>query len=141
MLLDPYTVSGLGDAGAHVNFISDCSAPTFQISHWARDRGRDRLPIELLVHKQTGANASLYGLDDRGVLAPGRRADVNVLDFDRLAIREPELRADLPTGASRILQGADGYLATLVAGEVTRERDTDTGARPGRLVRGPRAAA
>jgi len=140
MLLDPHTVSGLGDAGAHVNFISDCSAPTFQITHWARDRARDQLPIELLVHKQTGANAALYGLDDRGVVAPGRRADLNVIDFDGLRILEPELRHDLPTGASRILQGASGYLATLVRGTITREHDTDTGARPGRLVRGPRAA-
>lgn len=140
MLLDPYTVSGLGDAGAHVNLISDCSAQTFQITHWARDREGDQLPIELLVHKQTGANASLYGLNDRGVLAPGRRADVNVIDFENLHILEPELRHDLPTGASRILQGASGYLATLVNGTVTRTDDKDTGERPGRLIRGPKAA-
>jgi N-acyl-D-amino-acid deacylase len=140
MLLDPNTVTGLGDAGAHVKFISDCSAPTFQITHWARDRQRDQLPIELLVHKQTGTNARLYGLDDRGVIAPGRRADLNVIDFEQLRILEPKLRHDLPTGAARILQGASGYLATLVAGTVIREQDIDTGARPGRLVRGPQAA-
>lgn len=141
MLLAPHTVSGLGDAGAHVNFISDCSAPTFQLTHWGRDRTRgERLPIELLVHKQTGANASLYGLGDRGTIAVGRRADLNVIDFDRLAIEAPVLRHDLPTGASRILQGATGYLATLVAGEVVRRDGVDTGARPGRLIRGPQSA-
>ena len=139
MLLDPYTVSGLGDAGAHVNIISDCSATTFQLAHWGRDRARDRLPVELLVHKQTGANAELYGLGDRGRIEVGRRADLNVIDFDNLRIREPELRADLPTGAKRILQGADGYLATTVNGVVTRRYDADTGERPGRLVRGPQA--
>lgn len=141
MLLAPHTVTGLSDAGAHVNLISDCSASTFHLTHWARDRTRgETLPLELLVHKLSGANAALYGLDDRGVLAPGKRADLNVIDFDRLAIRAPELRHDLPTGASRILQGADGYVATMVRGTVTRDHDRDTGARPGRLIRGPRPA-
>lgn len=137
MLLDPHTVTGLGDAGAHVNLISDCSASTFHLTHWARDRTRGaKLPIELLVNKLTANNASLYGFADRGVVAAGQRADLNVIDFERLSIRTPELRHDLPTGASRILQGADGYLATLVNGVVTRRFDTDTGERPGRLVRG-----
>jgi N-acyl-D-aspartate/D-glutamate deacylase len=141
MLLDPYTVTGLSDAGAHVNLISDCSASTFHLTHWGRDRTRgERLPIELLVKKLTSGNASLYGLDDRGVLAPGLRADVNVIDLDGLRIRSPELRHDLPTGASRILQAAEGYVATLVGGVLTRRHDADTGARPGRLVRGPQAA-
>ncbi len=141
MLLDPYTVTGLSDAGAHVNLISDCSASTFHLTHWGRDRTRgERLPIELLVKKLTSGNASLYGLDDRGVLAAGLRADINVIDLDGLRIRSPELRYDLPTGASRILQAAEGYVATLVKGVVTRERDVDTGARPGRLIRGPQAA-
>jgi N-acyl-D-aspartate/D-glutamate deacylase len=142
MLLAPHTVTGLSDAGAHVNLISDCSASTFHLTHWARDRSAgERLPIELLVHKLTGANAALYGFADRGVLAPGMRADVNVIDFDALKIHAPELRHDLPADSSRILQGASGYVATLVAGTVTREDDTDTGARPGRLVRGGRRAA
>jgi N-acyl-D-aspartate/D-glutamate deacylase len=136
MLLHPDTVTGLGDAGAHVNLISDCSAATFHLTHWARDRSRgERLPIELLVHKLSGKNAELYGLDDRGTIAVGKRADLNVIDFEGLTIREPELRFDLPAGASRILQGADGYVATLVEGEVTRSAGVDTGARPGRLVR------
>jgi N-acyl-D-aspartate/D-glutamate deacylase len=136
MLLHPDTVTGLGDAGAHVNLISDCSATTFHLTHWARDRTRgERVPLELLVHKLSGANAELYGLSDRGVIAPGRRADLNILEFERLRIRRPELRFDLPAGASRILQPAEGYVATLVAGAVTRRDDADTGERPGRLVR------
>ncbi len=137
MLLDDNTVTGLGDAGAHVNLISDCSATTFHLTHWARDRSRgERLPIELLVHKLSGANAQLYGFNDRGTVAVGKRADLNVIDFDNLRILTPELHHDLPTGASRILQPAEGYLATLVHGTVTRRDDRDTGARPGRLVRG-----
>jgi len=137
MLLDPNTVTGLGDAGAHVNLISDCSASTFHLTHWARDRSvGERLPIELLVHKMSGANAELYGFDDRGTLSLGKRADVNVIDFDRLRICPPVLRHDLPTGESRIMQPAEGYLATLVNGEVTRRHDADAGARSGRLVRG-----
>ena len=141
MLADPHTVTGLSDAGAHVNLISDCSASTFHLTHWARDRTRgEQLPLELLVAKLTSGNARLYGLDDRGVLAPGRRADLNVIDMDALAISAPFLRHDLPAGASRILQPARGYEATMVAGTLTRRHDVDTGARPGRLVRGPQTA-
>jgi N-acyl-D-amino-acid deacylase len=136
MLLEPHTVTGLGDAGAHVTLISDCSASTFHLTHWARDRSRgERLPIELLVHKLTGANANLYGFSDRGVIATGRRADINVIDLDRLRICPPELRSDLPSGFSRILQPSEGYLATMVNGTVVRRHNTDTGQRPGRLVR------
>ncbi len=137
MLLEPDTVTGLGDAGAHVNLISDCSASTFHLTHWARDRSRgERLPLELLVHKLSGANAALYGFGDRGTVELGKRADLNVIDFDGLRIRPPVVRHDLPTGVSRILQPAEGYLATLVHGEVTRRHDADTGVRSGRLVRG-----
>ena len=136
MLESPHTVTGLSDAGAHVNLISDCSASTFHLTHWARDRSRDRLPIETVVAKLTRGNAALYGFDDRGLIAEGKRADLNVIDFDNLTIRPPELRHDLPTGVSRILQAAEGYVATVVAGTPTREHDTDTGERPGRLVRG-----
>jgi N-acyl-D-amino-acid deacylase len=140
MLLDPYTVTGLGDAGAHVNLISDCSASTFHLTHWARDRtAGERLPVELLVHKLSGGNADLYGFTDRGTVALGQRADLNVIDLDRLRICPPELHYDLPTGVSRILQPAQGYLATLVHGVVTRRHDADTGERPGRLVRGAAA--
>ena len=137
MLLDPNTVTGLGDAGAHVTLISDCSASTFHLTHWGRDRTvGERLPLELLVHKLSGANAELYGFADRGTLEVGKRADVNVIDFEALQICPPVLRYDLPTGVGRILQPAEGYLATLVAGEVTRRHDADTGVRSGRLVRG-----
>jgi len=137
MLLDPNTVTGLGDAGAHVNLISDCSASTFHLTHWARDRTRgERLPVELLVHKLSGANAALYGFADRGTVTVGKRADLNVVDLENLRICPPTLRYDLPTGVSRILQPAEGYLATLVHGAVTRRHDTDTGQRPGRLARG-----
>ena len=136
MLSHPDTVTGLGDAGAHVNLISDCSASTFHLTHWGRDRTRGpRLGVEPLVRKLSATNAELYGLDDRGTVAVGKRADLNVIDFDRLRILAPELRFDLPAGASRILQGAEGYEATLVDGVVTRRHDADTGRRPGRLVR------
>ena len=140
MLLDPHTVTGLGDAGAHVNLISDCSASTFHLTHWARDRTRgERLAVELLVHKLSAGNADLYGFTDRGTVTVGKRADLNVIDLENLRIRPPELRYDLPTGVSRILQPAEGYLATLVRGVPTRRHDTDTGVRPGRLVRGAAA--
>ncbi|HEY8547479.1 MAG TPA: amidohydrolase family protein, partial [Acidimicrobiales bacterium] len=140
MLLDPYSVSGLSDAGAHVQMISDCSSSTFHLTHWVRDRSKgDRVPLEVAVRKLTGAPAEMYGFHDRGVLAPGRRADVNVIDFERLTIQAPFTRADLPTGASRILQPSTGYLVTMVDGTVVRRDDTDTGERPGRLVRSRRA--
>ncbi|HEX4821752.1 MAG TPA: D-aminoacylase [Acidimicrobiales bacterium] len=136
MLLDPNSVSGLSDAGAHVMMISDCSASTFHLTHWVRDRSKgERVPLELAVHKLTGAPTAMYGFDDRGTLAPGKRADVNVIDFDNLSIQAPYLRADLPTGASRILQPSLGYVATMVNGVEVRRDDTDTGARPGHLLR------
>jgi N-acyl-D-aspartate/D-glutamate deacylase len=137
MLLSPHTVTGLSDAGAHVNLISDCSASTFHLTHWVRDRTRgEPLPLEFVVAKLTSGNARLYGFDDRGTLAPGKRADLNVIDLDNLRIRQPFMRADLPSGASRILQPSTGYQATMVNGVVTRRADADTGERPGRLLRG-----
>ena len=137
MLLDPHTVTGLSDSGAHVNLISDCSASTFHLTHWVRDRTRgERLPVETVVAKLTANNARLYGFRDRGTLAPGMRADINVIDLDNLTIRAPEVRFDLPSGASRILQPSTGYVATMVNGVTTRRDDADTGQRPGRLVRG-----
>ena len=137
MMLDPNTVTGLSDAGAHVKLISDCSASTFHLTHWVRDRtAGERLPVELMVRKLSGNNAELYGFGDRGTLVPGKRADVNVIDLDRLRIHRPELRNDLPAGAGRILQRSTGYVATMVAGDVVRDHDEDTGVRPGRLVRG-----
>jgi N-acyl-D-aspartate/D-glutamate deacylase len=139
MLTHPLTVLGLGDGGAHCGLICDASTTTSMISHWTRDRTRgQRIPLELAVRKMTGDTAALYGLGDRGVVAVGRRADLNVIDYDRLQLRMPESVADLPAGARRLVQRADGYVATLVAGEVVLRDGEDTGARPGRLVRGSR---
>jgi len=136
MLADPNTVTGLSDAGAHVNLIFDAVAPTYQLTHWCRDRARgERLPIEFVVQKQSQTNAELYGLHDRGTLEVGKRADLNLIDFDRLSLGGLEVHRDLPAGGSRILQPASGYLATYVNGVRTRENDRDTGARPGRLAR------
>ena len=136
MLTDPHTVTGLSDAGAHVNLIFDGVAPTYQLIHWVRDRTRgEKLPIEWIVRKQTKTNADLYGFEDRGSLEVGKRADLNLIDLDNLSLGELEVHKDLPAGGQRILQKAQGYLATFVNGVKTRESDQDTGARPGRLVR------
>jgi N-acyl-D-aspartate/D-glutamate deacylase len=139
MLLHPAAVSGLSDGGAHCGLICDASIPTFVLTHWARDRTRgDTLPLEYLVKKQTFDTAALFGLGDRGVLAPGKKADVNVVDFEHLSLSMPRLAHDLPAGGGRLLQDAHGYVATMVGGEVTRRHGIDTGARPGRLLRGAR---
>lgn len=136
MLVDPHTVTGLADAGAHVKLICDGSMPTTQITHWARDRSRgERIALEVLVEKQTRRNAHLYGLVDRGTIEVGMRADVNVIDLDGLSVRRAEAVEDLPAGGWRFHQPVSGYLATFVAGVQTRDHDIDTGERPGRLVR------
>ena len=136
MLAHPGTISGLGDGGAHLMMISDAAMPTFHLSFWARDRKRGpTLPLEQMVAKLTGEAANLYGLDDRGILEVGRKADVNIIDFDRLDIGMPYVEFDLPLGSGRLLQRATGYRATIVSGTVTRRDDKATGARPGRLVR------
>jgi N-acyl-D-aspartate/D-glutamate deacylase len=137
MLLDEHTVTGLSDAGAHVTLICDGTMPTTQISHWTRDRTRgEQLPLELIVAKQSAGNAALYGLTDRGVLAPGLRADVNVIDHANLRVSPPVAHDDLPAGGTRLIQPVQGYLATFCHGVMTRDHDRDTGERPGRLVRG-----
>jgi N-acyl-D-aspartate/D-glutamate deacylase len=137
MIEHPNTTIGLSDAGAHVNLIFDAVGPTYQLMHWVRDRTRGpRFPIETIVHKQTARNADLFGLHDRGRILPGQRADLNLIDLPRLGLGELEVAHDLPAGGGRILQSATGYLNTFVAGIKTRERDQDTGARPGRLIRG-----
>ena len=136
MLVHPDTVTGLSDAGAHVSLICDGSMPSTQISFWARDRSRgEQIPLEFLIAKQTSGNARLYGLADRGVIAPGMRADINVIDLDNLTVSRPRAHRDLPGGGSRLMQPVSGYVATLVNGVVTRSHDVDTGQRPGRLVR------
>jgi N-acyl-D-aspartate/D-glutamate deacylase len=111
------------------------------LTHWVRDRSRGKtLPLEQVVKMQTQDTARLYGLNDRGVLAPGMKADVNVIDFDRLKILPPEMVFDLPADGRRMIQRADGYRATIVSGIVTFENGQETGQMPGRLIRGPQAA-
>jgi N-acyl-D-amino-acid deacylase len=138
MLLHPTSAFGLGDGGAHAGQTCDASTTTFLLTHWARDRAEGRLPVELAVHKTTQATATLYGLGDRGVLAPGYVGDANIVDFDRLALRRPTKVADLPGGASRLVQRADGYVRTIKGGTVTFADGEHTGATPGALLRGAR---
>lgn len=131
-----HSLVGLADGGAHAGTICDASFPTTLLAHWGRDRTRGpRLPLPWLVKAQTHDTARAYGLHDRGRIEVGLRADLNVIDFERLRCRRPELVADLPAGGRRFLQKADGYLATIVAGDVTYENGEATGAFPGRLVR------
>lgn len=135
----PRTRMGLADAGAHCRVICDGGTPTFMLTHWTRDRQRGpRLPLEHVVHRQTRQTAELYGLRDRGLIAPGLRADLNVIDYDRLTFGPPRMAYDLPAGARRLVQKADGYVATFVNGIQTVDHDAFTGELPGRLVRGPR---
>jgi len=141
MLSSPCSISGLSDAGAHVATICDASFPTSLLTHWTRDRTRgELLPLEYVVHKQTGASAAALGLLDRGVVAPGYRADLNVVDPEALDIELPELVHDLPAGGRRFVQRARGYRHTFVAGTEVMADGTWTGATPGRLVRGPQPA-
>ncbi|MEZ5243506.1 MAG: amidohydrolase family protein [Acidimicrobiales bacterium] len=138
-LTHPQAVVGLGDGGAHCGLICDASLPTTMIAHWTRDRTRgEQLPLEWVVRKQTKDTAALFGMTDRGTIEAGKRADLNIIDHARLNLRTPELVHDLPAGGRRLVQAADGYVATIVAGQVTRREGVDTGARPGRLVRGRR---
>ena len=140
MIASEATIMGLGDGGAHVGMIADASFPTYLLTHWGRDRSRGRLPLEFLVRKQTWDTACAVGLRDRGRLEPGMKADLNLIDFEKLAVRAPRMVRDLPAGGRRLLQGADGYEATIVSGQITYRRGVATGALPGRLLRGARAA-
>lgn len=140
LLTHEYTVPALGDGGAHVGTICDGSFPTTLLQHWGRDRPDNRIDLEFLVQRQARDTARTVGLCDRGVLAEGYRADVNVIDFDNLRVRGPELAYDLPAGGRRVLQRADGYLHTIVGGEETYASGEATGALPGRLVRGAQPA-
>ncbi len=136
MIEHPASIFGLSDGGAHCGLICDASMPTYLLTHWARDRSRGpKLPVELVVHKQTQATARVYGLHDRGVLAPGMLADVNVIDHDRLTLHKPYMIHDLPAGGRRLVQDADGYLATVKAGEIVVDHDEITDARPGRTLK------
>ncbi|MBV9118510.1 MAG: amidohydrolase family protein [Acetobacteraceae bacterium] len=139
MMTHKHTLLGLGDGGAHVSIICDASAVTTTITHWARDRSRgERLPLPWIVKRLSRDNAVAVGLSDRGLLRPGLRADINVIDFDRLSVHAPEVRYDLPSGGRRLVQRTEGYDATIVAGVPTWRGGAATGALPGRLVRGRR---
>jgi N-acyl-D-aspartate/D-glutamate deacylase len=141
MMRHPNAILGLGDGGAHVGMICDGSFPTFMLTHWTRDRSRGaRLPLPWVIKAQSADTARAVGLLDRGVLAPGYRADINVIDYAQLTLPAPELVSDLPAGGKRLLQRAQGYVATIVRGEVVYERGEPTGALPGRLIRGAQPA-
>jgi len=140
MLEHPASAFGLGDAGAHCGAICDATMTTFLLTHWARDRSRGpKLPLPWVVRKMTRETAELYGLGDRGVLAPGKKADANVIDWGALQLEPPVMVHDLPAGGRRLIQRARGYEATVVSGVVTMRGGEHTGALPGRLVRGGRA--
>jgi N-acyl-D-amino-acid deacylase len=136
MLQSPAAVLSLSDAGAHVRSICDGSLPVFMLTHWARDRRRgEKLPVERVVRMLTSIPAASVGLHDRGVLAPGNKADINIFDLSALKLSPPAFVHDLPAGANRLLQSVTGFKATIVSGIITREDDRPTGDLPGRLLR------
>ncbi len=140
MLQHPHTLVSLGDGGAHVGMLCDASAFTYMLSHWVRDRARGaRMPLPWAVRRITRDNALALGLADRGLLRPGHKADLNVIDLDGLALHCPEPVYDLPGGGRRLIQRAEGYAATVVSGVPVYRGGEATGALPGRLVRGPQA--
>ena len=134
------TLPGLSDGGAHCGVICDASFPTYMLTHWARDRRRgEKLPLEYVVQRQTRDTARQVGLNDRGTLEAGMMGDVNVIDFEELSLRPPEMVYDLPAGGRRLVQRATGYVATVKKGEVIFADGQPTGHRPGQLIRGPKA--
>ena len=136
--LHPHTRMGLSDAGAHCGAICDGGMPTFMLTHWTRDRARGpRLPLEFIVHRQTRQTAEFYGLHDRGLIAAGMRADINIIDYENLGFDMPRMVFDLPAHGRRLVQRARGYRATFVNGIQTVDNDEFTGELPGRLIRGP----
>ncbi len=140
MLTDPTSVFGLGDAGAHCGIACDGSSPTLMLEHWTRERTRGPLiPLPTAIRMMTSETATLYGMHDRGVIAPEYHADLNVIDHGSVRVSRPGLVHDLPAGGRRVMQRATGYHATVVAGEITVRDDEPTGATPGRLVRGQRS--
>jgi N-acyl-D-aspartate/D-glutamate deacylase len=134
------TVNSLSDGGAHCGTICDAASPTFMLQHWVRDRARGTISLENAIKRQCSDTARLYGLDDRGVIAPGYLADVNVIDMDRLKLGKPWLAFDLPAQGKRLLQRAEGYVATIKNGKVTFREGQWTGEAPGGLIRGPQRA-
>lgn len=141
LMESPHSVVALSDGGAHVAHISDISFSTYLLTYWGRDRPQGTLDISWLVQQMTGATADIVGLKDRGVIAPGFKADINVIDLDRLRIGRPYMVHDLPQGAKRLMQRAEGYVATIVSGQPVYREGEATGALPGRLVRGAQKAA
>lgn len=136
MLTDSGTLLGLSDGGAHCGVICDAGSPTFMLTHWARDRSRGpKLPLEWVVKAQTSDTADFFGFHDRGRLQAGKKADINLIDFEALRMHPPRIEYDLPAGGKRLLQSAEGYVATIVSGETTFEKGEHTGVMPGRLVR------
>ena len=141
MMMHPHSVFSLSDGGAHCGLICDASMPTYLLTHWVRDRQRgSRIPLEQIVASQTARTAGLYGMRDRGVIAPGMLADVNVIDLDALHIHAPQMVYDLPADGRRLIQKVDGYRYTIKRGEITLQDGEITDARPGALVRGAQAA-
>jgi len=141
-ITDPDCVLSLSDAGAHCGLICDAGLPTYLLSYWVRDRRRGPgLALEIAVRRQTHDTAQLYGLKDRGVLAAGMKADLNLIDFNNLRLHMPEMVFDLPANGRRFIQKVDGYRYTIVSGEVIFENGQPTGALPGRIIRGPQPAA
>jgi len=139
MLLDPQTLLGLSDGGAHCGVICDATVPSFMLSHWSRDRTRgEKLPLEWIVKRQTSETADFFGFKDRGRLVAGKKADLNLIDFENLRPRAPHIVNDLPAGGKRLIQKVDGYEATIVSGQAIFECGVATGARPGKLVRAGR---
>jgi N-acyl-D-aspartate/D-glutamate deacylase len=135
------TVNSLSDGGAHCGTICDAASPTFMLQHWVRDRNGRRISLEHAVKRQCRDTALLYGLSDRGVIAPGYLADINVIDFDALKLGKPWLAFDLPAGGKRLLQKAVGYAYTIKSGQVTFRNGEYQGVHPGKLIRGPQKAA
>ena len=136
MLKHPYTISGLGDAGAHCGAISDASFPTTLVQHWSRDRTKgEKLPLETVIKMQTSETANLLGIEDRGVIEEGYKADINVIDYEGLTLHEPEIVNDLPAGGRRLVQKASGYDYTIVSGEIAFIKGEATGVLNGRLIR------
>jgi N-acyl-D-aspartate/D-glutamate deacylase len=141
MMAAPNSLIGLGDGGAHVGIMCDATSTSYLLTHWTRDRGRGALfPVSWAIKRLAADNAAAIGLDDRGRLEVGMKADINILDYDNMRLRRPEVVYDLPAGGRRLVQRTDGFDATIVSGAVVYRHGAATGALPGRLIRGARGA-